>query len=395
MKYPITPEYLASVPDPLVELYTDLEEFVLRDICRRMKWSGEITESALAQINVLKEQGIDISSIEAEIKKTLGLTQKELDKLFDNAVERNQQYYDRLIEKADLLHGVDGAALAGQVNAIRKQTAEEFINLTQSMGFAIRTGRTVEFLPIAKAYQKVLDDAAIQVMSGAVDYNTAIKGAVKRLTDSGLQMVNYASGWHNRVDVAARRAVMTGVSQLSAQYAEQTAEALGTDLREVTAHSGARDTGTGWQNHKAWQGKVYSMKPGHPKYPDIHDVCGLGKVDGLEGANCRHGHFPFVEGVSERTYTDEQLKNIDKPPFDYQGRTYTAYEATQKQRQIETAMRNLKRKMLGMDSSGFDSEYQAASVRLKRLSKEYKQFSATAGLRTQPERAMVYGRKNN
>lgn len=390
MKYPITPDYLASAPDPLVELYTDLEEFILRDICRRMKWSGEITESALAQINVLKEQGIDISSIEAEIKKTLGLSQKELDKLFDNAVERNQQYYDRIIEKADLLHGVDGAALSGQINSIRKQTAEEFVNLTQSMGFAIRTGRTVEFLPIAKAYQKVLDDAAIQVMSGAVDYNTAVKGAVKRLTDSGLQMVNYASGWHNRVDVAARRAVMTGVSQLSAQYAEQTAEAIGTDLREVTAHSGARDTGTGWQNHKAWQGKVYSMKPGHPKYPDIHDACGLGAVDGLEGANCRHGHFPFLEGVSERTYTDEQLANIDPPPFEYQGREYTAYEATQKQRQIETAMRNLRREMLGMEESGFEQEYQNASVRLRRLAKEYREFSKAAGLRTQPERARVY-----
>lgn len=395
MKYPITPDYLTSVPDPLVELYTDLEEFILRDICRRMKWSGEITESALAQINVLKEQGIDVSSIEAEIKKTLGLSQKELDKLFDSAVERNRQYYDRLIKKADLLHGVDGAALSGQINAIRKQTTEEFVNLTQSMGFAIRTGRTVEFLPIAKAYQKVLDDAAIQVMSGAVDYNTAVKGAVKRLTDSGLQMVNYASGWHNRVDVAARRAVMTGVSQLSAQYAEQTAEAIGTDLREVTAHSGARDTGTGWQNHKAWQGKVYSMKPGHPKYPDIHEVCGLGAVDGLEGANCRHGHFPFLEGVSERTYTDEQLANIDPPPFEYQGREYNAYEATQKQRQIETAMRNLRREMLGMEESGFEQEYQNASVRLRRLAKEYREFSKAAGLRTQPERAMVYGRKNN
>lgn len=390
MKYPITPEYLTSVPDPVVLLYTDLEEAVLKDICRRFKVSGEATESAIQQIKILKSRGANFSKIEEYIKKTLRLSDEEYDAIFDRAVERNKQYYDSVIEKADLVN-VRPIQIGEEVDAIRRQTHEQFSNLTQSLGFAIKTSRGIEFLPVAKAYQKVLDDAEIQVWSGAVDYNTAIKDAVKRLTDSGLQTVDYSTGWHNRVDVAVRRAVMTGVSQLSAQYTEKAAEILETDLREVTAHQGARDKGDGWKNHKSWQGKVYCMTPGHPKYLDIHEVCGLGAVDGLEGANCRHHHYPFLEGVSERTWTDEQLRNIDPPPFEYQGKKYTAYEATQKQRQIETAMRKCKRELIGYEASGQNESYQDSAVRLRRLSEEYKQFSSAAGLRTQPERARVQG----
>lgn len=387
MKYPITPDYLDSVPDPLVDLYTDLEEKILKDICRRFKWSGEATESAIAQMKILQERGVSLEDIEKFIRETLNLSEKELDEIIDRAVDRNRQYYDRLIEKADILNA-EFRGLDREIAAIRRQTHDELFNLTQSMGFAIRNGREVEFLPVAKTYQKVLDDASAQVLSGAVDYNTAIRDAVKRLTDSGLQTIDYASGWHNRVDVAVRRAVMTGVSQLSSQYAEQAAEELETDLREVTAHSGARDTGTGWQNHKSWQGKVYSVKAGD-KYPSIYTVCGWGMVDGLEGANCRHHHYPFVEGVSERTYTDEQLENIDPPPFEYQGKTYSAYEATQKQRQIERAIRKSKREFVGYEAAGQTEAAQDSAIRLRRLSQEYKAFSKSAGLRTQPERARV------
>lgn len=389
MKYPITPEYLTGAPDPIVELFTDLEETIMADICRRFRVSGEATESAIAQMKVLQERGVKLDDIEKAIKNTLKLSEKELDEIFDRAVERNKEYYDELIQKADIV-GADYKGIESAVEAIRKQTHNEFVNLTQSLGFAIRTGPVVEFLPIAKTYQKILDDAAAQVMSGAFDYNTAIRNAVKRLTDSGLQMVDYATGWHNRADVAARRSVMTGVSQLSAQYSESVADVLETDYREITAHRGARDKGVGWQNHKAWQGKVYSIKTGD-KYPSIYEVCGWGQVDGLEGANCRHHHFPFVEGVSERRYTDEELKNIDPPPFEYQGKTYTAYEATQKQRQIETAMRKCKREIIGYDAAGQAEASQASSIKLRRLSAEYKAFSKAAGLREQPERARVLG----
>lgn len=259
MRYPITPQFLQNCPDEIVKTYQGLEEYVIADICRRFKLSGEATESALEQIRLLQRRGLSLDEIEKRIKKALNLSNEQFDEIYQRAVERNQQYFDYTISKADIaVDTFKAAALQQEVEAIRAQTLGEFTNITQSLGFALRgADGKVQFLPISKTYQKILDDAEMQVWSGAVDYNTAIRGAVKRLTDSGLQTVDYASGWHNRVDVAARRAVMTGVSQVSAKYSETLMEVTGTQYVEVTAHAGARDTGEGPANHKSWQGRVY------------------------------------------------------------------------------------------------------------------------------------------
>lgn len=391
MKYPITPEYLSSAPDSVEKLYEDLEAFVLKDICRRLKLSGAMTNSAVEQIKVLKRRGWSLDRIEKEIQNTLQLTDKELDALYADAIQRNQRYYSYALDKAGLVDAeLESESAFAEFDAIKRQTKRQFRNITQSLGFAVRVNGTVKFLGIAEAYQKILDDAEMQVWSGSISYNTAIRDAVKRLSDSGLQYVDYESGWHNRVDVAARRAIMTGITQISKEYSEEVAHTLNTPYREVTAHVGARDKPgpSPWSSHKEWQGKVYSVKSGD-KYPNIHTVCGLGYVDGLTGANCRHLYYPFVDGVSERTWTDKQLANIDPPPFTYQGKEYTAYEATQKQRQIETAIRTCKREVLAFKEAGLEVDYTDASVRLRRLNNEYKRFSKAAGLREQRERTNV------
>lgn len=389
-----------SAPDKLVDLYGDFEADILRDICRRIKLSGTVTESALHQIRQLQRNGYPLAYIEKRIRQLLEISRADLNLLFDDAVERNETFLRQALDKADILDPGDSwrKNLTEQTNAIRVQTDNEFRNITQSMGFAIRTGGRVGFYGIADAYQKTLDLAAIEVSTGALDYNAAIRNAVKRLTDSGMQTINYASGWHNRVDVAARRAVMTGVTQMSLQYSKSTMDALGTRYVETTAHSGARDVDgpKGWENHKKWQGRVYYWsKAGEPdpmgEYRDLVKETGYGDVTGLCGANCRHMMYAYVPGVSQRTYTDEQLENIDPPPIEYQGRKYNAYEATQKQRQIETAIRKCKRELIGFDASGQTEAYQQSAARYRRLSSAYKSFSMAAGLRTQPERARLQG----
>ena len=158
----------------------------------------------------------------------------------------------------------------------------------------------------------------------------------------------------------------------------------------MTAHRGACDVDTPdpWSNHKKWQGKVYSIRAGD-KYPSIYSVCGLGEVDGLCGINCRHLYHAFIDGVTERTYTDEELENIDGEPITYQGREYTAYEVTQKQRQIETSLRKVKRELIAAKARGDDEEYTVKAVRYRRLNEEYEAFSKAAGLRPQYERGNI------
>ena len=261
-------------------------------------------------------------------------------------------------------------------------------NITRSLGFAVQTGGGITFQPIARTYQAVLDKAEMKVHSGAFTVQQALEDAVREMADSGIRTVDYASGWMNHADVAARRAIMTGLNQVTAKYSEAAAEVLETDLYEVTAHRGARDKGTGWQNHKNWQGKVYSTRS-DSKYPNIYTVCGLGAVDGLEGANCRHRKYAFLEGVSERAYTNEELKALDPPPFQYEGKIYSAYDATQMQRRLETAMRKQERRIIAFNASGNAEQANNAKIRLRALQSKYRAFSKAAKLPTQYERAKV------
>ena len=386
MKYPFTPELLDSLPEELAELYRSLELKLLDEICSRLKIAGELNEVAVQDIRALRSHGIDLGDIEKAIQRTSNLSRKQLDKLLDEVVERNQRYYREVIDLAGVT-APEMLVSAVDIATIMAQAQREVGNLTRSMGFLVDNGRTM--LPYARAYQWAMDSAEMQIMSGAISYNQAIKSAVKQLADSGLRMVDYESGHRDHIDVAARRAVMTGVSQLCAKYTEQSAEYLETPYFEISAHIGARDKGVGWQNHKAWQGRVYSVRAGD-KYPNIYEVCGLGAVDGLEGANCRHRRFPWVEGVSERTYTDEQLDHIDDGlGCTFEGKTYTAYEATQEQRKVERTIRKLKREKAAYKAAGLHEEEQAVNIRMQRLNAKYKAFSAAAGLPEQRERMKV------
>lgn len=389
MKYPFQPEILDALPEELAELFRGLEDTLLMEICSRLKLRDELNEVTAQGIKALRAHGIDLKEIKKAIQKATGISEQKLNKLLDDVVERNQQYYTNVI---DLAHITQPETLVSIEDtwAIYQQTKRDLRNITRSMGFLVDNGRTM--LPPAKAYQWALDNAVMQVQSGAINYNQAIKTAVKQLADSGLKVVDYESGHRDQIDVAARRAVMTGVSQICAKYTEQSAEYLETPYFEVSAHAGARDKPgpSPWSRHKDWQGKVYSIRA-NDIYPIIYEVCGLGAVDGLEGANCRHRRFPWVEGVSERTYTDEQLKHIDDGhSCTFDGKDYTAYEATQMQRRIERTVRKLKREKAAYKAAGLHEDETAVNIRLRRLNAKYKAFSAEAGLPEQPERMRVY-----
>lgn len=385
-RYPFIPELLDALPEELAELFRALEITLLEEICSRLKAADELNEVTVQDIQALRSYGIDLKSIEKAISKTAGISKQKLNSLLNDVVERNQKYYTELI---DLAHVTRPETLvdAATVDAIKRQTHDTFRNLTASMGFIV--GNTM--LKPARAYQWALDNAEMQIQSGAINYNQAIKTAVKQLADSGLKVVDYESGHRDQIDVAARRAVMTGVNQICAKYTEQSAQYLETPYFEVSAHAGARDKPgpSPWSSHKDWQGKVYSIRA-NDIYPSIYEVCGLGAVDGLEGANCRHRRNVWVEGVSERTYTDDQLEHIDDGlGCTFDGKTYTAYEATQMQRRVEREVRKLKREKAAYKAAELHEDEQAVNIRLRRLNAKYKAFSAAAGLPEQRERMKV------
>lgn len=253
---PFTPERLDSLPEELAELYRSLEATLLEEICSRLNASGQLNEVTVQDIRALRSHGVSLQEIERAIRRTTNISEKKLTELLDDVVERNQRYYSELIDIADVT-APQMLVSAVDVDAIRRQTEETFRNITQSMAFLVDNGRTL--LAPARAYQWALDNAVLQVQSGAISYNQAIRYAVKQLADSGIRVADYESGHRDQIDVAVRRAVMSGVNALCQRYAEQSMEYLDTNLVEVSAHIGARniDGPNGWEAHTKWQGRVF------------------------------------------------------------------------------------------------------------------------------------------
>nr|DAY19124.1 MAG TPA: minor capsid protein [Caudoviricetes sp.] len=384
----LTPDYLQGAPAELEELFLRLEEDIIADICRRIAKAGYLTDSAEHQVLRLRELGAGTEYIKQKISEYSELSDEAVDRLFFDAAQTSDEFYKKAYAQANVgytpyeYNDFFQQAVTAGVN----QTKGELRNFTQSMGFSYRgSNGQVRFHGAAEAYRDCLDYAYMQVMTGAVDHNTAVRNATRRLTEGGLQFVDYASGVRCHADVAARRAVLTGLSQMTGKVSEHNAAELDTDIVEVDAHAGARP------DHAEWQGKWYSLSGKSKKYPSLKAVTGYGTVTGLKGANCRHDFYPVIEGISEPSYTEEELKNIDPPPFEYNGKTYTYYEATQRQRAMERSMRKTKREILAADATDDKDRFTEKSVLLRRQKEEYGRFSKAAGLSLRNERAQVGG----
>ena len=400
----ITPEKYYTMPQPMVELAQQVEDYILSDICRRIKQDGYITATAEIQLSALISRGWSADELMYRVQQITDLSYDVLTDMYLDAAKESQRFenevFDKLGEKPPEIS--ENEEIQAQIKAQAKQTQETFKNLTGSMGFSVNQNGKQKFLPLAKTYQYILDRAQTEILSGGVSGQQAIKRAICDLAASGIKTVSYDSGRVDQIDVAVRRATVTGMNQIAEAVNNENVDKFESPLVEVSAHGGARDTGSGYQNHKHWQGKVYywaqkdrwNRQDLKAKYPDFESSTGYGKVDGLEGANCRHSKRVFIDGVSERLYTEKQLKKIDDPAFEYEGKEYSIYEATQRQRLLERTQRKYKRILLAYDAAGVqstDPDYQQAALKLQLLKQEYQKFSNAAGLREQPERAQVEG----
>ncbi len=366
----------------------ELEMRIMEDIVRRIKINGEITRSADWQITRLLQLGMSMKEIENDIQAALDFSDEDMHEIYSNIIgsgyARDRKLYEAV--GAGFIPFEQNYEIQQLVSAVASQTNATLKNITQSLGFAVRQpDGKLKFVRLADYYQKTLDNAILDITSGAFDYNTVLKRTVKEMTNSGLRTVDYASGWSNRVDVAARRAVMTGMSQITAKINEDNAESFGTDMFEVTWHSGARP------EHQVWQGKWYTRK-------QLETVCGLGTVTGLCGANCYHDYYPVIPGISEPAYTDEELAELNAKeniPVEYNGRKYTKYEALQRQRKLETTMRAQRQEIkLLKDGEASEDDLINARARYRGTSHEYAVFSKAMGLPQQRERVTVDGLGN-
>lgn len=370
---------------PITTSFSELEMRIMEDIVRRIKANGFSTASADWQITRLQQLGESEEDIKKWIQETLAVSDAEMERIFSDEVY--EQYMGH--RRSYALFGMEqipfeeNIELQSLIDAVRQQTAGTFHDITGSLGFVRQSASGhMTSVGLSRFYRETLDAAMYDIHSGTFDYNRVLTRTINDMTKSGLRWIDYGSGYHSRVDVAARRAVMTGFRQIQGKINEQVAGRLGTDTYEVTYHVGARPT------HQVWQGRVWTMR-------QLRDICGLGTVTGLHGANCYHDYLPFIQGISERAYTDEQLEQMmqeENTPKVYNGREYTTYEALQQQRKMETAMRKTRQDIRLMEKGDADgTDIIIKRVRYAGQMQTYRDFSETMHLPQQMGRVYQDG----
>lgn len=380
----LPPEYFDTAAEDILDLYSQLDRTILRDIVRRLIKTNGMTETAVWQIQRLQESGLLLEDIVREIAGMSNASDQRVQTLFRDAGVEALKYDFAIYEAAGLSPTPirQAPAAAAVLQAGIQKTAGHLRNLTMT------TANTAQ-----QAYIQAATLSEMQVESGAFDYVTAIRTAVKNAAQAGTT-VQYPTGWKDQLDVAVRRATLTGMNQTTAQLSLRYADDMDCDLVETTAHPGARPS------HQVWQGKVFS-RSGSGKYPDFVSNTGYGTGAGLCGWNCRHNFFPYYEGLSANVYPRDKINEYNRRTVSYHDEKIGYYDATQMQRGMERKIRATKRELAGYDEgtksddekirNAMQRDFNDASVKLKQQEKQLRDFLHQAGLDRQTEREQVLG----
>ena len=374
----LPPSYLDAMPDAFVQLAQQVEDEILQDVARRIGKMGALTETADWQLWRYQQTEAVRENVVKLLAKYSGKSEATIRRLLKEAateaMEREDAiYYHYNLEPTPF---EESAALNNLLNAGARQTCGTWRNLTAT------TANTV-----SGAFERTLDVAWGKVATGAFDYKTAVKQAVDSLADE-MPEITYPSGHTDSLEVAARRAVLTGVNQTAGKLQEARMDEMNVEFVETSAHGGARPSHAEWQGRRFHRGGAVDYLGKH--YPDFEQTTGYGTGAGLCGWNCRHTFFAvFPELGDPPTWTEESLQELNARNIEYNGKLYTQYEVNQMQRARERNVRRWKKRYLAEDAAGLDPT--DAAVRLRAARQSLAEFTQATGGRVDSARTSVHG----
>lgn len=372
----LPPSYLDAMPDAFVQLAQQVEDEILQDVARRIGKMGTLTETADWQLWRYQQTEAVRENVVKLLAKYSGKSEATIRRLLKEAateaMEREDAiYYHYNLEPTPF---EESAALNNLLNAGARQTCGTWRNLTAT------TANTV-----SGAFERTLDVAWGKVATGAFDYKTAVKQAVDSLADE-MPEITYPSGHTDSLEVAARRAVLTGVNQTAGKLQEARMDEMNVEFVETSAHGGARPSHAEWQGRRFHRGGAVDYLGKH--YPDFEQATGYGTGAGLCGWNCRHTFFAvFPELGDPPTWTEESLQELNARNIEYNGKLYTQYEVNQMQRARERNVRKWKKRYLAESAAGVDTTN--AAVHLKAARQSLSEFAKATGGRVDSARVSV------
>lgn len=353
----LSPQQLDKIGATAAAAFDPLIEAIAKDVARRIIGADfRITDTAAWQIERSRILGVSTEELMRQIQALYPAAEAQIAQVFTEAINKANAQDASLYAQAGLTQPTVSSSPQLQALVVSgwERTAGTLRNLTQTSAIG---ANSLLSATLQNQLAEVLDLAHMQITSGAFSYDQVIRQAIAKLADAGIGAITYPSGHRDTLEVAVRRAVLTGVNQTSGNIGLHNAQTLGTDLMEITAHPGARPC------HAEWQGKLVSLS-GRRGYLSTADI-GYGTVTGFQGANCRHNWYPFFEGVSEPNWSAKKLAFYENQKLTYNGKTMSYYDATQAQRALERRVRKYKTRYLMQQQAAQNAPDEATRAMLE------------------------------
>ena len=383
--------------EALVDKIEELNEVILKEIGQSIKEIGILKPSKAYQLAQELQYGASYNKIVNKIKEITGLNEKQIYKIFEEVAKNNQLFAKKFYDyrNVDFIPYEQNIALQNQVRAFAKITTENYINFMNTSAFMIMENEEKVFTPLSKIYQKIIDKAVLSISLGQEAYQTTMRKTMRELAGNGIRCVDYATGYHRRLDSAVRMNMLDGIRQLSNEMQKQFGEEFDSDGVEITVHQYPAP------DHEDVQGKQFSNEEFEKFQNELpaKDYQGteyIHKHRPISAMNCYHNVFSIVIGVSKPEYTNEQLEKIKKENeegFEFEGKKYSLYEGTQLQRVLETRVRQFKDRHIGAVAMGDIEEASILQGKIRQLVNKYNDLCVISGLKPKKARMTVSGYK--
>mgnify|MGYP000152171983 FL=1 len=352
-----------GLKDAVLALTEPMIDDLVKDISRRIKGTGAITETAEYQIYRAQALGASKKEVERRVAEQLKLQEEVISSLFEYVLDKSLAYEDN-------------GSLQQMADAYAEMTKSKTAEMLQNLWGTAPDGQV---LPLQDAYARALDFAFRETATGVLDMETAIRRAVMPLAKRGLRTIEQKSGRSIGIEYACRRYIMDQLGALDDEVQKANHDRLGCDGWEISAHAACAP------DHEPIQGRQYS----DAEYEQLNNSLQR-RIGHL---NCGHTASPIILGVNAPQYTEAELKQFaedNERGITYNGKHYTLYQAGQEQATMENAIRNLRRQILA-DEETKSPDLQKHQIRLRVLQSEYTKFCKAANLPTRNERLQVAG----
>ena len=362
---------------------------VLEKLGEAIKKFDGVSPTTAHKIAQELKYGTDIDDLMAELSRLSGKSVKDIEESFDLVAEENVAFAE-VYAKAKNMEFVDyknNEQLQRLVKGIVGETNATFKNIskTRAIGFVLKdkNGNKI-FKNLKETYIDLIDEAVFNVEIGVSDYQSAMRGVIKQLADSGVRIheekVGYPSGYNRRIDSSVRQNVLDGIRKINVNIQEQVGKEFGSNAIELSLTFPCAN------DHAPYEGKIYT----HKEFENIQNSLDRPFFQW----NCRHFGFQVVKGISQPQYTQKYLDQKhaqEHEEFYFEGKKINQVEANDLMRKIETSIRRNKDAQIIGRSAGNKEIVANSQQNITALTQKYNELSKVSNLPTYKNRLVVSG----